>query len=96
MITPPLDIAPRHWKIVKDILFQYPFHFYAFGSRAKKTAKKFSDLDLYYKDSIPNDVIHKLVEAFEESNLPFKVELLNWHQCDVDFQKEIEKNSVLL
>jgi type I restriction enzyme S subunit len=46
--TPNIDIRPDHWKIVRDILQKHvpEYEVWAFGSRAKKTAKKHSDLDL--------------------------------------------------
>ena len=45
--TPNIDIRPDHWKIVRDILQKHvpEYEVWAFGSRAKKTAKKHSDLD---------------------------------------------------
>lgn len=91
-----LDLREKDWQIIKNILGHYPYQFYAFGSRVKHTAKKFSDLDLCYKEKIPNTVIAKIEGEFEESDLPFKVEILDWHHCDPDFQKKIEKDLVLL
>lgn len=75
---------------------KYPFTFYAFGSRVKKSAKKFSDLDLCYKEVIPDAVIAKIEEEFIESDLPFKVDLINWKNCSPDFQKLIEKDLIPL
>ena len=48
MKTPLIDIHPDHWAIVRDILQKHvPRHeVWAFGSRAKWTAKEYSDLDL--------------------------------------------------
>ncbi|CAI2163584.1 2059_t:CDS:10 [Funneliformis geosporum] len=37
-------------KILKQVLSKYPYHFYAYGSRVKGTARKYSDLDLCYYD----------------------------------------------
>ncbi len=72
----------------------YPWQFYLFGSRIKGTHKKYSDLDICYKDFIPDAIVSKIQEKFEESALTFKVELLSWHRCDADFQKSIEKDLV--
>jgi predicted nucleotidyltransferase len=46
--APPIDIAPRDWAGVVRILHeQVPaMEVWAFGSRAKHTAKPYSDLDL--------------------------------------------------
>ncbi len=91
-----INLSDKELKLIKFILAKYPYQFYAFGSRVKGKQKKYSDLDLCYKDQIPDSVITKIYEDFEESNLPFKVELLNWHRCDLDFQKSIENDLVKL
>ena len=46
--VPDIDVTPEQWVIVADILRKnVPHHdVWAFGSRAKHTAKPFSDLDL--------------------------------------------------
>lgn len=80
--------------LIKSILSKYPWQFYIFGSRVKGTQKKYSDLDICYKDFIDDVIISKIQEAFEESDLPFKVDLLNWNRCDADFQNSIEKDLV--
>jgi len=45
---PAIDVRPDLWEIVRNILKkQVPEHeVWAFGSRAKWTAKEYSDLDL--------------------------------------------------
>ncbi|CAJ0830435.1 7077_t:CDS:2 [Entrophospora sp. SA101] len=58
------------------ILSKYPYQFYAYGSRAKGTARRISDLDICYYDNIPSSVICEMREEFTESNLPFEVELV--------------------
>ena len=81
-----LHLTPDELKIIKDILQAYPYTFYVFGSRLKGTAKKFSDLDLCYKDLISDETIGNLREQFEESDLPFKVDFLSWQRCLPEFQ----------
>jgi len=71
-----LQLETRHQKIVQQILSKYPYRFYAYGSRAKGTAKKYSDLDLCYYDSVPDAVAFQIEEEFKESDLPFLVELV--------------------
>ena len=91
-----IGLSGKELELVKSILAKYPYQFYAYGSRVKGKQKKYSDLDLCYKDQIPDAVITKIYEDFEMSALPFKAELLNWHRCDPDFQKSIEKDLVRL
>ena len=69
------QLENRHLKILKDILVKHPYQFYAYGSRVKGTAKKYSDLDLCYYD-VPRQEISKLREELTKSNLPFFVELV--------------------
>jgi predicted nucleotidyltransferase len=73
-----LQIETRHQKIVHSILSKYPYQFYAYGSRVKNRAKKYSDLDLCFYGKIPWNVLSHIQEDFEESDLPFKVELVAW------------------
>jgi predicted nucleotidyltransferase len=72
-----LQIETRHLSILQQILSKYPYHFYAYGSRVKGKAGKFSDLDLCYQENIPRKVIYQIKDELEESDLPFFVELVN-------------------
>ena len=85
-----LHVSDKQWTIIKTILSQYPYSFYAFGSRVKGTHKQYSDLDLCYMDDIPLHVISFIKEQFEESDLPFTVDLVNYGDCDSDFKQLIK------
>lgn len=91
-----LQLEKKHWQIIQQILNKYPYNFYAYGSRVKGEAWKLSDLDLCYYDNIPSSLICKMREEFEQSNLPFMVELVNWKQMRAAFQKVIEKDLILI
>ncbi|CAG8465844.1 22870_t:CDS:10 [Gigaspora margarita] len=78
-ITRMLQLEEHHYQIVKDILSKYPYHFYAYGSRVKGTARKFSDLDICYKANIPDATAFLIEEEFKESDLPFTVELVYYN-----------------
>jgi predicted nucleotidyltransferase len=71
-----MQIKSRHYEIIRSILSKYPYQFYAYGSRAKGQAKEYSDLDLCYYEEIPWNVLSHLSEDFEQSDLPFKVDLV--------------------
>ena len=68
----------------------------AFGSRATWTAKDYSDLDLAIVGDEPlsSDVASALAEGFGESDLPFKVDLVDWARIDEAFRDIIRRNSV--
>lgn len=91
-----IHIKEQHWKIVQEILRKYPYTFYAFGSRVKGDEKRFSDLDLCFKDPIPLYVQAHIDEDFEESDLPFKIDVMDWNLMRSDFQKLIKEDLVLV
>jgi len=72
-----LQLEEKHHKIIQQILDKYPYNFYAYGSRVKGTARKYSDLDICYQEEVPLSIISQIREQFTESNLPFEVELVN-------------------
>ena len=82
-----IQIEEKHAKIIKDILSKYPYSFFAFGSRAKYTSDKFSDLDLCFFDQMPNNIKLNIEEEFEESDLPYKVDIIDYNNCPTYFQE---------
>lgn len=98
--TPNIDIRPDHWKIVRDTLQKHvpKYEVWAFGSRAKKTAKKHSDLDLCIKADQPLDfkARAKLEEDFGESDLPWKVDVVDWATTSESFRQIIERDKVVV
>jgi type I restriction enzyme, S subunit len=101
-MTQSIDIDPVHLKIVHDILqdhFSKSVKVWVFGSRATHSAKKFSDLDLavdYHSQPIPMNLMADLVYDFEESALPYKVDVVDWNSMDKSFQNKIDADRVLL
>ncbi len=91
-----IDLKPHHFNIIKEIINQYPYDFLVFGSRVKNSAHKFSDLDLCIMEDLPSNIIFKIEEDFRESDLPFKVELLEWHKISEDFRRSIKNDLVPL
>ena len=71
---------------------------WAFGSRANGKARKFSDLDLVVVGSepVPNDIYDQLVEDFDDSDLPIRVDLLDWNRIDDHFKPYIIEHHVVL
>ncbi|MBF0611732.1 MAG: restriction endonuclease subunit S [Magnetococcales bacterium] len=97
---PPIDIRPDHLQTVLDILKKHvPHHeVWAFGSRVKWTAKEFSDLDLCVISHQPLDLGLKadLLEDFSESDLPWKVDVVDWATTSESFRKIIEGEKVVV
>ena len=89
-----IQLEPKHLEIVKNILAELKVTPYVFGSRAKNTAKPLSDLDLCLKDNYGKSVVRKLQDAFEESDLPFKVDVVVWAELSEGFKNHIEGDLV--
>jgi predicted nucleotidyltransferase len=88
-----IDIAPAHLQTVKAILRQHAPGCEArvFGSRFKGAAKPHSDLDLAIvgAEKLPFRQLAALRIAFEESDLPYRVDVLDWHSLSPEFQAVI-------
>ncbi len=95
-----IDIQEKHLKIIKKILAERvpQYKIWVFGSRVTNTAKPHSDLDLaIISDSpIPTLTIALLKEAFSNSDLPYKVDVVDWCLTDEWFQDTIRRNHVVI
>ncbi len=71
---------------------------WAFGSRAKWTAKDASDLDIAIIGNIPlgTSTLVKLNDDLSESGLPIKVDIVDWATTSENFRKIIEEQKVIL
>lgn len=90
-----IQLELKDWKILKDILSKYPYTFYAYGSRVKKNAKPYSDLDLCYFD-VPWNEISNIREELTKSDLPFFIELVNWKHMTDAFRESIRNDLIPL
>mgnify|MGYP001952527727 CR=1 FL=1 len=89
-----ISIKTEHLEIVDEILQKYPYKFYVYGSKVKGTNKKLSNLDLCFFDNILDNVVSHIEEYFDNSNLPFIVEIVNWNHCNDNF-KELIKDALI-
>ena len=78
-----IDLNPVHLAIVERILADHVpgCEVRAFGSRATWSEKDYSDLDLAVvgEGPLPRGALARLKEAFEESRLPMRVDVVDWH-----------------
>jgi type I restriction enzyme S subunit len=97
---PRIDISPAQWAIIRDILQKYvpQFAVWAFGSRATGNAKKYSDLDLAVITDKPLSlsVSADLAEAFSDSDLPWKVDVVDWAATSDAFRRIIERDKIVV
>ena len=97
---PQLDLNPRDWEIVHNILARHvpEYEVWAFGSRAKGTAKEYSDLDLVIitKQPLSLALSAAIADDFAESDLPIKVDVVDWATTSETFRQAIEKERLIV
>ena len=94
--TPPISVSVTEWNIIQSILATYIPHreVWAFGSRVKGRVKSFSDLDIAIMGDTPMSIaeIADLKQAFSDSALPYKVDLVLWSETSENFKQLIANN----
>jgi len=88
-----IDIKPKDREILLSLLARHlpRTSVWAYGSRVSGGSMPWSDLDIVV---FPNEKqkhrLPLLKEAFEESNLSFRVDLLEWDSLPDSFKANIE------
>lgn len=83
-------LSSEQYKVLKALLNKYlpDTEVWAYGSRVKGTAKSYSDLDLVVFTKPEQPIAQfDLKEAFEASDLPFRVDLFCWDEIPEQFKK---------
>ncbi|MBM4312519.1 MAG: restriction endonuclease subunit S [Deltaproteobacteria bacterium] len=94
-----IDLSPSQRKTVVSLLNRYipGITVWAYGSRVKWTSRPDSDLDLaVFAAPEQQGRISSLKEAFEESSLPFRVDVMRWDEVPDNFRKNILEQYVML
>ncbi len=98
VLVPTVDLRPDHWDIVRNALRRHvpDREVVAFGSRATWTAKDYSDLDLAImgEEPLPLRTASALSEALGDSDLPFRVDIVDWARIDDSFREIILRDGV--
>ncbi len=95
----PSQLSDRHLAEVRSLLERHlpGVEAWAYGSRVKGTARPWSDLDLVvFAEPDRQKAVTELREAFEESDLPFRVDLFVWDEIPDSFRENIRKEHVVL
>ena len=98
-IAPAIDLTAGQRRTVLALLRRHlpNTRVWAYGSRVKWTSQPTSDLDLVaFAKPEQSPRIAELREAFDESNLPFRVDLFVWDDVPKDFRRRIEAEHVVL
>ena len=98
-IDQPIDITAGQRKVILALLDKHLPNTTAwvYGSRAKGTARPQSDLDMVvFTKPEQSDQVIELREAFEESDLPFRVDLFVWDALPENFRPQVTAEHVVL
>ena len=100
-MKPLLALSGEELSVVKAILRAHlpnSVTVHVFGSRAVGQPKAWSDLDLLHEAAapVPLSTIATLTEAFEESELPWKVDIVDRRTISEGFGRLIDQSKVAL
>jgi predicted nucleotidyltransferase len=99
-VSAPIQIADADWQLVQHILQDKlpEMEVWAFGSRARRNAKTYSDLDLALISDEPISLerMADIASAFEESDLSVRVDLADWARCSPNFRAIIATYKVIV
>jgi predicted nucleotidyltransferase len=94
---PTIDIPPGALDVVLQALSRHvpDREIRAMGSRAEGRGKPFSDLDLVVMGNEPLGLrtLGQLRDAFDDSNLPFAVDIIEWASCSDGFRRLVETHA---
>lgn len=97
---PNIDLSCTDWQEIQKIIAKKiaGYEVWAFGSRTNGKAKPYSDLDLAIITHQPLSLekYAKIKEAFDESNLPFRVDIVDLAATSATFRELIEQSKVTL
>lgn len=96
-----IDLHTDHRRLVLGILstnLPESTKTWVFGSRATGRARRYSDLDLAIDAGrrLTLDETARLAEAFSDSDLPYRVDLVDLHQIDDRWRRIIATECVAL
>jgi len=91
-----VQVTDGELKIILNIIKNHAkdCEVYVFGSRLNGTKKAFSDLDLAFKCKkvMGYKKIGDLDEEFDESDLPYRVDVVDYNNTSKEFQEIIDKS----
>jgi len=97
-----MDLPQKYLEQVQELLRAHvpDAEVWAYGSRVSGGGHEASDLDLVLRN--PHDLqqeigaLYDLKEAFLESNLPIRVDVMDWARIPASFHREIEQAHVVV
>lgn len=95
-----LDITTQQHQFIVNVIKNLlpTVSMLAFGSRTDGTAKRYSDLDLALDDGekISLKTLDQIEESFAQSDLPFKIDILDISNVSPEFAAKIKSRHIKL
>ena len=94
-----VNLENKYIKLLKEIISKYlvNYQLYLYGSRAKGTARRFSDVDIAINSLELNSLIlSKIKFDIEESTIPYSVDILDYNCISDDFKNIISSSLIQL
>lgn len=89
-------VSEEELKIIENIIapFKDKYEFFAYGSRVKGNFRELSDLDIMVRGEIPINIndFEELKEKFDNSSLPYIVNLVDYFSLAESFYNIIKKD----
>ena len=100
-MTDRLSLPTRYRRMVEALLRQHvpEAEVWVYGSRIQGRSHDGSDLDLVIRSPLLAPLgaeLLDLIEAFQESNIPFLVQVHDWARLPGSFHREIERDYVVV
>ncbi len=96
-----IDVTANNLQVIISILqhnLAEDNKVFAYGSRVKGQARKNSDLDLVIDANkrLPIEKLWQIKDEFEESDIPFRIDISDWYALSESFKGFIEQDRVLI
>ena len=87
-----IDYNKKYLTMIKEIIFSIidknEYKVFLFGSRATKNFNRYSDVDIGFLGNKPiGNAYYKIINKIEESNIPYKVDIIDFALVDENFKK---------
>lgn len=95
-------LKQHHLQITKNILAKHldlnQYHTFIFGSWANNTNRPYSDIDIGLEGPrpVPQNTIFQIKNAFEDSDLPYFVDVIDFTTTSETFQKVAKQHTIPL
>lgn len=95
-------LTESQWQQLNELLItplkKYNAQIWVFGSRARGDYHKFSDIDILFSlpegIHLPPGYVSKIKDSLEESDLPYKVDIVNDKELAASYRDDVYKERI--